>query len=66
MPERALLIDLYHYYMDKPGELPQEYRILMERRGEPEERVVCDYIAGMSDSYAIGVFEELFVPQAWK
>ena len=39
---------------------------MMERRGEKKERVVCDYIAGMSDSYAIYKFEELFVPQAWK
>jgi dGTPase len=27
---------------------------------------VCDYIAGMSDRYAIDMFEQLFVPKAWK
>ena len=46
--------------------LPEEYRIMMEEQGEKKERVVCDYIAGMSDSYAIDLFEELFVPKAWK
>ena len=44
---------------------PQEYQIMMEQ-GEKKERAVCDYIAGMSDSYAIDKFEELFVPRAWK
>ena len=33
---------------------------------ETRERVVCDYIAGMSDRFAIDLFEELFVPKAWK
>ena len=50
----------------EPEELPEEYRQLMEQRGDSRERVVCDYIAGMSDSYAIDKFEELFVPKAWK
>ena len=39
---------------------------MRSRRHDSVERVVCDYIAGMSDGYAIAVFEELFVPQAWK
>ena len=49
-----------------PKKLPEEYLLMMEKRGEKKERVVCDYIAGRSDSYAIYKFEELFVPQAWK
>ena len=32
---------------------------------QPIERTVCDYIAGMSDQYAVRVFQELFVPRAW-
>ncbi len=57
---------LYQYYLKNPKKLPEEYLLMMEKRGEKKERVVCDYIAGMSDSYAIYKFEELFVPQAWK
>ena len=38
---------------------------MMEKRNEKKERVVCDYISGMSDSYAIDKFEELFVPKSW-
>ena len=30
------------------------------------ERVVCDYIAGMSDQYSVAKFEEIFVPASWK
>ena len=38
----------------------------MDVRHENRERVVCDYIAGMSDSYASDKFGELFVPKAWQ
>lgn len=61
-----LIVMLFQYYMEHPDKLPEEYRNLMEVRGESKEREVCDYIAGMSDSYAIDKFEELFVPKAWK
>lgn len=63
---QQLIVTLYHYYMDHTEKLPQEYLLMMEQRGEKKERVVCDYIAGMSDSYAIFLFEKLFVPKAWK
>lgn len=63
---QQLIVALYGYYMDHVNELPEEYRLMMEKKREKKERVVCDYIAGMSDSYAIDQFEELFVPKAWK
>jgi dGTPase len=61
-----LIVMLFQYYMDNPDKLPEEYRIFMEKQGVSKERAVCDYIAGMSDSYSIVKFEELFVPKAWK
>ena len=61
------LIDrLYEYYMEHVDRLPEEYFIMIEKNHETRERVVCDYIAGMSDRFAIDLFEELFVPKAWK
>jgi dGTPase len=57
---------LFQYYMENPDKLPEEYQKLMEKRKESRERVVCDYIAGMSDRYSIAKFRELFVPKAWK
>ena len=52
--------------MDHVEQLPEEYLTMMDDWLEDKERVVCDYIAGMSDRYAIDKFEELFVPKAWK
>ena len=44
--------------------MPQEFLALIDR-GEPEEKVVCDYIAGMTDQYSIALYEDLYVPTAW-
>ena len=49
-----------------PSLIHEEYFIMIEKNHETRERVVCDYIAGMSDRFAIDLFEELFVPKAWK
>lgn len=65
MKAQQLIISLYRYYQEHVDRLPEEYLVMMGQ-GEAKERVVCDYIAGMSDSYAIDKFEELFVPKAWK
>ena len=62
---QQLIVTLYEYYLKHVDELPEEYLAMMELRGEKRERVVCDYIAGMSDGYAIDRFEELFVPKGW-
>ncbi len=62
---QQMIVMLYEYYMKHTDELPEEYRMMMEQ-GETEERVVCDYIAGMTDIYAIDRFTELFVPKSWK
>ena len=56
---------LYEYYMAHPEELPEESHRIMETRNETKERAVCDYIAGMTDIYAIDRFKELFIPKAW-
>lgn len=63
---QQLIASLYRYYMEHVIELPEEYLLMMIQKGEKRERVVCDYIAGMSDGYAIRKFEELFVPKSWK
>ena len=63
---QQLIQALYEYYMDQTDQMPVEYRRMFESGKEKKGRVVCDYIAGMSDGYAIDRFEELFVPKAWK
>lgn len=61
---KRMLMELYEYYSSHINKLPDEYRRLISR-GEKEERVVCDYISGMTDQYSMHHFEELFVPKAW-
>lgn len=56
---------LYGYYMDHPDAMSAEYKIFLEK-GTDKERVVCDYISGMSDNFAIEKFQELFVPSGWR
>ena len=60
-----LIVMLYQYYMKHVEELPKDY---VERRlsGEDQlEVIVCDYIAGMTDQFAIARYEDLFVPAVW-
>ncbi|MCC8050332.1 MAG: deoxyguanosinetriphosphate triphosphohydrolase [Clostridiales bacterium] len=61
-----MIQELYRYYNEYPEQMPEEYQDLMEKRGEPQEKVVCDYIAGMTDLYSIRKYTELFVPQSWQ
>ena len=56
--------DLYAYYLAHPMEMEGEFIRLMEE-GESVERTVCDYIACMTDRFAVKRFEKLFVPEAW-
>ena len=62
---KALLERLFAYYMDYPEKMPEQFLQMMEE-GETKGRVVCDYIAGMTDQYAIAKFEEYFMPKAWQ
>ena len=61
---RHLLQELYQYYIEHPLELSEEYLNLMDA-GQEKERVVCDYIAGMTDQYAMQAFADLYIPKAW-
>lgn len=60
-----LVKTLFEYYRDNERELPEDYRTLIEIKGEEPERVVCDYVSSMSDRYAIDKYRELFIPVAW-
>lgn len=62
---RNMLEGLFTYYMDHPEELSEEFKAMLASGRDPLEIVVCDYISGMTDQYAIYKFEEYFVPKAW-
>ncbi|MCR4758769.1 MAG: deoxyguanosinetriphosphate triphosphohydrolase [Oscillospiraceae bacterium] len=60
---QELIRRLYAYYLERPEEMPAEYRLIAEK--DTAARAVCDYIAGMSDDYAIWAYEKLFIPRSW-
>ena len=59
-----ILKHMYEHFVRHPDDLPEEYALICEEEGA--ERAACDYIAGMSDSYALRVFDALFIPRSWR
>jgi dGTPase len=55
-----ILRDLFHSYVGEPRQLPPRFQQQMERDGV--HRVVCDYIAGMTDRFAVDEHQKLFDP----
>ena len=56
-----ILRDLFVSFVDEPGQLPPHFREPVERDGV--HRAVCDYIAGMTDRFALDEHEKLFDPR---
>lgn len=61
---RALLHQLFTYYMKNPQELPPLFQPT-EESIQARAQAVCDYLAGMTDRYAIQRYESLFLPKPW-
>ena len=61
-----MIQNLYRWYLDHMELIPRQYLDLIGEGGDTKERVVCDYIAGMTDSYAVKKFQEFFIPESWK
>ena len=55
-----ILRALFHSYVNEPGQLPPRFHDQIEREGV--YRVVCDYIAGMTDRFAVDEHQKLFDP----
>lgn len=53
---------LYEYFGTHTDRLPGEYRMICEQDGE---QAVCDYIAGMTDRFAIQTYSDLYIPKGW-
>ena len=60
---RLIIQELYRYYMKNPDKLPADFQTQLDLEGMP--RIVCDYVAGMTDKYAIYKFEEIYIPTGW-
>lgn len=60
---KAMLQRLFEYYVANPNEMPEDFQPQLSFDGM--ERTVCDYIAGMTDNYAVDKYTEIFIPMGW-
>lgn len=61
---KALLASLFEYFVKHPEKMPKLYVKNLEN--DSVERCVCDYISGMTDRYAIDLYNELYIPRVWR
>lgn len=61
---RDILKQLYNYYIENPEKLPADFLPQLDFDGM--SRTVCDYIAGMTDKYAVYKYSEVFIPRGWQ
>ena len=57
--------DILSGLWDKVRERPREFLDVRTIDSEGLDAATCDFIAGMTDRYAINLYEKLFVPKAW-
>ncbi len=56
------ITELFRAYLNEPAQLPQIPQLRREQEPDSLARVVCDYIAGMTDRYALQEYQKLFDP----
>lgn len=61
---RNIIVSLYQYFLENPDKLPDDLRAMRGRF--PDAELAKDHIAGMTDRYAINLYEELFVIKGWR
>ena len=61
---KVMLSKLFEHYVNHPEDLPEDFHPQMSFDGL--ERTVCDYIAGMTDNYAVDKYTEIFIPMGWQ
>ncbi|MCL2372961.1 MAG: deoxyguanosinetriphosphate triphosphohydrolase [Defluviitaleaceae bacterium] len=59
---QTMLRLLFEYYSENPQKLPPE---LTARMDNNPTQTVADYIAGMTDRFAMNSFSDIFIPEAW-
>ncbi|MBR6323136.1 MAG: deoxyguanosinetriphosphate triphosphohydrolase, partial [Lachnospiraceae bacterium] len=61
---QQMLKQLYYYYKEHTERIPK-YLLNLVEKGDPMEIVICDYISGMTDQFAVREYQELFIPKGW-
>lgn len=57
---------IFEYYNNNFESLPEFYLQIYENNNFSKSEIIKDYIAGMTDPYAMKTFEELYIPKPWK
>ena len=60
----GILNGIFTHYVDAPDEMPDDFQRIAAHDGL--RRAVCDFVSGMTDKYAMHIYEELFIPEAWQ
>ncbi len=59
----GIIEGLFTYFMNNPHKMPAEFSVIANEEGT--ERAVTDYIAGMTDHFAILTYNNIYVPKSW-
>lgn len=60
---KGIVVGLFEYYGKNPEKMSEEYLAITETEGK--ERAITDYIAGMTDHYAVTAYTNIYIPKAW-
>lgn len=58
-----ILESLYLYFINNIDYLPKDKKCQIDRWGK--QQIICDYLAGMTDRFALRVYEDIFIPKSW-
>jgi dGTPase len=59
---KKVVRELYHYFLEKG--LPKEL-VFPDTKTRGDHRIVCDFVAGMTDRYALDLYQDIFLPKPW-
>lgn len=60
---KRLIKELYQFFLENLNILEKEYRINFSH--QDADLIVCDFISGMTDRYAIAIYRKYFIPFSW-
>ncbi|MDO5028501.1 MAG: deoxyguanosinetriphosphate triphosphohydrolase [Bacillota bacterium] len=61
-----ILTELYHYYYEDLERIPKHHLSIYDNIKAEKEDIVCDYISGMTDTFVIKTWKEIYEPKMWK
>ena len=62
---KRLLTELYRFYAEDLSRIPENHLSLYSDIIHSDEDIVSDYIAGMTDTYAMKQIKNIFIPKGW-